>query len=221
MKATCANCACFAPSTRVSPNPGSYSSSSFGWDPPQKRKELFDAQGRFVLACQAGTSDVVAYATFRFETEENIEGVEERVLYCYELQVSQRLRRSGLGSALMSDLECIAKRWGMRKVMLTCFLGAFSDAALPRAEAYSCNTANIEAMTFYKRVGSVSSFASAPHPDHGGRFKEDPISPSQVEQTRHSGSLGSPPNGDTKEDEWEDEEEEYDYEILSKEVLSA
>ncbi|KZW00625.1 hypothetical protein EXIGLDRAFT_761445, partial [Exidia glandulosa HHB12029] len=72
----------------------SYTASSFGWDPPQKKREMFHTQARFVLArpAESKDADVLAFSTFRFESEENVDGVEEPVLYCYELQVSRRVK---------------------------------------------------------------------------------------------------------------------------------
>lgn len=55
----------------------SYSRSSFGWDPPEKRKELFDPLSRFILVHLKGDEDgLIAFVMFRFEYEER-----ESVLY--------------------------------------------------------------------------------------------------------------------------------------------
>jgi hypothetical protein len=66
-----------------SPNLSSYAHSSFGWDPPSKKRELFHQLGRFILvrAGQGSEAPVVAFATFRFEHEED-----ERVVYWYVKQ---------------------------------------------------------------------------------------------------------------------------------------
>lgn len=111
-----------------------YTASSFGWDPPQKKRELFHKDSRFILA-HSSPGELVAYTMFRFDTEEDAIGEEDPVVYCYELQVSSNARKLGLGAALMRDLESLGRDWKMRKVMLTCFL------------------TNVDAMAFYKRVG--------------------------------------------------------------------
>ena len=50
--------------------PCSYSGSSFGWDAPGKRKELYHPMSRFILVREGGERvPVVAYVMFRFERE--------------------------------------------------------------------------------------------------------------------------------------------------------
>ncbi|KAI0307806.1 acyl-CoA N-acyltransferase [Multifurca ochricompacta] len=124
-----------------------YIKSSMGWDPPSKKEELFHPDSRFVLLryLQAQLEDgldplgekppIVAYSTFRFDMEND-----ECVLYCYELQVSQFMQRSGIGRALMLCLCDIAREWSMQKVMLTVF------------------KENQRAVLFYKAMGFVRVF---------------------------------------------------------------
>jgi len=97
-----------------------YTDSSFGWDPPSKKLELFHRLGRFVLV-RAGSdteSPIVAFTTFRFERDQD-----ERVVYCYEIQVAGVFRRYGLGKHLMQWLGQIGRGTRMEKVMLTVFKG--------------------------------------------------------------------------------------------------
>ena len=63
--------------TSVEP-PCSYSSSSFGWNAPQKQEELYHRQSRFILAQEGGYTTheteydhvrIAAYVMFRFERE--------------------------------------------------------------------------------------------------------------------------------------------------------
>ncbi|KAG9043744.1 Peptidyl-prolyl cis-trans isomerase cyp8 [Tulasnella sp. UAMH 9824] len=83
---------------------------------------------------------------FRFDHEETMEdGVMDPVVYwsvsplgtlgSYEIQISQEARRSGLGTVLMGDLEAIARKWKMKKVMLTVF------------------RSNADAISFYEQLG--------------------------------------------------------------------
>jgi hypothetical protein len=127
---------------------GRYTKSSMGWDPPSKKQELFHRDSRFVLLrrSQAQAQDglehlheelpILAYSMFRFDMEDD-----ECVLYwysrlsmpsyswstyllcSYELQVAQSAQRGGMGKTLMGCLDDIARRWKMRKVMLTVFKG--------------------------------------------------------------------------------------------------
>ncbi|KAI8980654.1 acyl-CoA N-acyltransferase [Trametes punicea] len=112
-------------------------SSSFGWNPKKKRKELFHRNARFILvydgdraAQNGGTDRPIAFSMFRFERDQG-----EDLLYCYELQVSQAFRRSGLGHFLVDKLTEIGKHYGMSKIMLTVLKG------------------NIDARRFYSKAG--------------------------------------------------------------------
>ncbi|KAF7306986.1 N-acetyltransferase domain-containing protein [Mycena indigotica] len=108
-----------------------YTNSSFGWDPPAKKAELFDPLSRFLLV-KTGAA-LVAFVTFRFEFEDGND-----ILYCYDLQVSEAARRRGLGRVLMEYLANIAKDMKMQKIMLTVFKGKHS---------------NIAALRFYETAG--------------------------------------------------------------------
>ncbi|KAJ3985673.1 hypothetical protein F5890DRAFT_1552974 [Lentinula detonsa] len=92
-----------------------YIDSSMGWNPPDKRQELFNSLGRFILLSPVNKPDEVAgYSAFRFEHE-----AEEDILYCYELQINPLHQRKGLGRFLMNLLEVIGRRTKMEKIMLT------------------------------------------------------------------------------------------------------
>jgi ribosomal protein S18 acetylase RimI-like enzyme len=103
-----------------------YVGSSIGWDPPSKKEELFDCDSRFILLRQLQEQDgadtvceepsIIAYSMFRFLIEDD-----ECVLYCYELQVVQGVRRGGVGKTLVQCLCDLAREWDMTKVMLTVF----------------------------------------------------------------------------------------------------
>ncbi|KAF8560418.1 acyl-CoA N-acyltransferase [Imleria badia] len=110
-----------------------YRSSSFGWNPQKKRKEMFDPRSRIVIVRDVSDlpgSDVIGYSIFRFEREDR-----QDVVYCYELQVSKESRRLGLGRLLVQTLSDIGAQWGMTKVLLTVF------------------KANHAAMLFYRSTG--------------------------------------------------------------------
>ena len=62
----------------------------------------------------------MAFVHFRFEPNDDEKPTEE-VLYVYEIQVSDRAQRSGLGKRLMNIMELVALKNGMQKVMLTVF----------------------------------------------------------------------------------------------------
>ncbi|KAK7463650.1 hypothetical protein VKT23_005591 [Stygiomarasmius scandens] len=108
-----------------------YTKSSFGWDPEQKRKELFDPLSRFIVLFSSGQVEQVAgFCMFRFEYEDGVD-----ILYCYELQICSSWKRQNLGRYLMNSLSVIGTAWRMEKIMLTVFL------------------ANSEARSFYRAIG--------------------------------------------------------------------
>ncbi|KAG6381232.1 hypothetical protein JVT61DRAFT_5636 [Boletus reticuloceps] len=136
-----------------------YRASSFGWNPQKKKTEMFHPLSRSLIAREitdpthapiAG-SDIIAYAIFRFEREERQDVVywcvldSARCSFChiealsiymsYELQVSKRVRRFGLGKLLVQILSDIGAQWGMTRVMLTVL------------------KANHAALSFYKFTG--------------------------------------------------------------------
>jgi N-alpha-acetyltransferase 40 len=162
---------------------GRYTKSSMGWDPPSKKQELFHRDSRFVLLRRSQAEDglehlheelpILAYSMFRFDMEDD-----ECVLYwygrlsmtshssrgaliccaSYELQVSQSAQRGGMGKTLMGYLYDIARRWNMRKVMLTVFKGERENALVslglsPVLRGYSAE--NQAAFSFYKAMGLV------------------------------------------------------------------
>ncbi|KAM5533109.1 hypothetical protein V8D89_013252 [Ganoderma adspersum] len=96
--------------------------SSFGWDPPEKKKELFHESSRYILMLhddgtpQAEERDlrIVAFTHFRFEYDQD-----EELIYCYELQVAEGFRHRGLGRFLFDKLVAIGTHWLMEKILLT------------------------------------------------------------------------------------------------------
>ena len=112
-----------------------YQASSWGLDLDEKSSELRHETARFLIVEAAadadgadananddGTTkrDVLAFVHFRFEPNDDEKPTEE-VLYVYEIQVSDRAQRSGLGKRLMNIMELVANKNGMQKVMLTVF----------------------------------------------------------------------------------------------------
>ncbi|GAA5922200.1 uncharacterized protein JCM15063_003217 [Sporobolomyces koalae] len=137
-----------------------YENSQEGWDPAEKRKELFHSESRFIVASsKANPSDptvssspstseaLLGYTIFRFDTEETATDEHCDVVYCYELQIDQAARATGIGRLLTNALERIGHETKMDKVMLTVF------------------KANEAACAFYAKIG----------------FEVDEIDPSEYE----------------------------------------
>eukprot|EP00586_Coscinodiscus_wailesii_P009610 CAMPEP_0172507346 /NCGR_PEP_ID=MMETSP1066-20121228/203012_1 /TAXON_ID=671091 /ORGANISM="Coscinodiscus wailesii, Strain CCMP2513" /LENGTH=167 /DNA_ID=CAMNT_0013284869 /DNA_START=380 /DNA_END=883 /DNA_ORIENTATION=- len=139
-----------------------YRSSSWGLDLNAKSAELSHEKARFLVVteerdthrrrtancCQQtqpeeGRDDVVAFCHFRFEPDNEYHPTEE-ILYLYEIQVRASSRGYGLGRRLMTILEHVAMRSGMRRVVLTVFRN------------------NVSAMNFYIKKMSYAVDASSP-----------------------------------------------------------
>ncbi|EJD03871.1 uncharacterized protein FOMMEDRAFT_146015 [Fomitiporia mediterranea MF3/22] len=132
------------------------SSDIFPWDPKQKQKQMFHEHARFLLITPdsqeedislLSAEDVLAYAVFRFERDEG-----RNVVYVYELQTSGGSRRSGLGKALIENLESIGRDFRMSGIMLTHI------------------KLNAEAETFYKSLNFKVDITS---PDYEREVTDD------------------------------------------------
>lgn len=120
-----------------------YEPSSFGWHPKRKRREMLEDEMKYLLVRmpageQAGEA-VEGFLSYMV-THDSIPSVP--VLYVYEIHLSEKLRKTGLGSHLMHLAERIATSIGLEKVMLTCFLS------------------NEKALEFYRRHGYEKDICS-------------------------------------------------------------
>jgi len=162
--------------------------SSFGWDPSDKKKELFHPDSRYILIRPASGA-LVAFASFRFDVEPDVDDVDEDIVYLYELQVASASRKLGLGRLLMQSVETIAARWKMRKVLLTALLE------------------NIDTLKFYARMQYIL--------DSTSMISIHTLFPALDPPATTSASVTASHFTDT--DEQEDEEDEpVDYLLLSK-----
>jgi len=83
-----------------------------------KDKEMIEDDARYLFAWNAvndAEHDLAGFIQYRFVIEEEVE-----VLYIYELQVLQPYQRKGLGKFIVMILEGLARKAGMKGVMLTC-----------------------------------------------------------------------------------------------------
>jgi ribosomal protein S18 acetylase RimI-like enzyme len=76
------------------------------------------------------------------------------LLQSYEVQISEAVRRQGLGRAFMETLENLGNEYGMQKVMLT----VFAD--------------NAAAVQFYRKLGYINDPIS-PNPEAGSTEDDD------------------------------------------------
>ena len=107
--------ACFA--LIVSSSASAYSSSSMGWSPSKKRKEMRLPDLRYLFVKESVTSPLEGFLSFMLTYEDGHE-----VLYCYEIHLSTHLQGCGLGKHLMSMIEDFGNKFEVEKAMLTVFL---------------------------------------------------------------------------------------------------
>ena len=101
----------------------------WSWNEKKKMEEFKHSDARYIIARASPSSlvaetkaesngDIVGFAHIRFE----LEGVYE-VTYIYELQISNRGQRQGLGKRMMQLIELVSVKMKMKWVMLTVFKG--------------------------------------------------------------------------------------------------
>ncbi|EME89548.1 uncharacterized protein MYCFIDRAFT_27838, partial [Pseudocercospora fijiensis CIRAD86] len=118
-----------------------YEPSSFGWHPRRKLREMKEKEMRYVMlterniTSEAGSTrenEFAGFMSFMFTYDST---PPLPVLYIYEIHLVEGARGCGLGKHLMHSAEKIARDFGMKKVMLTCF------------------KSNKNAYSFYERLG--------------------------------------------------------------------
>ncbi|KAF2159285.1 hypothetical protein M409DRAFT_71172 [Zasmidium cellare ATCC 36951] len=117
-----------------------YEGSSWGWHPKRKRREMKEKEMRYIIAKGDFLPDEEGKLEKEFEgflsfmfTHDSTPSVP--VLYIYEIHLAEKARGKGLGLHLLNLAESMARRVGVKKVMLTCFLS------------------NTNALNFYKHHG--------------------------------------------------------------------
>jgi predicted GNAT family acetyltransferase len=129
-----------------------YASSSVGWHPKSKRKEMLlpDLKYLTVTPIQSPAAPPKGFLSFMCTYEDGKE-----VIYVYELHLTEDVRGGGLGKQLMELVEDVGRKVGVEKVMLTVFV------------------ANVGAWKFYKKLGyEVDEFSPEPRRLRGGVVKE-------------------------------------------------
>jgi ribosomal protein S18 acetylase RimI-like enzyme len=110
-----------------------YKNSSWGLDTEEKSAELKHANARYLLVESSKGNELAGFVHFRFSYDDDDQPT-EAVLYVYEIQIDEKVRRQGLGKKLMAIAEEIGAKAEVSKVLLTVF------------------KSNQAAMDFYKRL---------------------------------------------------------------------
>ncbi|KAF5532930.1 hypothetical protein FNAPI_12810 [Fusarium napiforme] len=107
-----------------------YHTSSLGWHPATKKKEMRSPDLRYILV--KDSEDHIKGFTSFMPTFEN----HEPVVYCYEIHLKPELQGTGLGKKLMGYFTDVAENIpSVEKAMLTCFVS------------------NKSALKFYEKLG--------------------------------------------------------------------
>lgn len=127
-----------------------YKSSSIGWSPSKKRREMRLPDLRYLLVKPKSDSPLEAFLSFMLTYEDGYE-----VIYCYEIHLSPHLQRSGLGKHLMQIMEGVGKAAELEKSMMTVFTG------------------NQDALSFYETLGyEVDDYSPQPRQLRNGVVKK-------------------------------------------------
>lgn len=138
-----------------------YMSSSTGWHPKKKQREMRLPDLRYLLVRRGealseiqqqrhAASPIEGFVSFMMTYEDGFE-----VVYIYEIHITSALRGHGLGGKLMGLVERAGARAGMVKAMLTVF------------------TSNEAAQAFYFARGYVlDEYSPVPRKLRGGTVKE-------------------------------------------------
>lgn len=109
-----------------------YESSTFGWHPRRKRKEMLEPEMKYLFVrrkdakpnidrrkCGDVDTSILGFLSCMV-THDSSPSVP--VLYIYEVHLAEYLRGLGLGKHMMVLADRLASNIGLEKVMLTCFL---------------------------------------------------------------------------------------------------
>ncbi|KAK0271150.1 hypothetical protein LTR35_013711 [Friedmanniomyces endolithicus] len=131
-----------------------YEASSWGWHPKRKLREMRDAEMWYLLVSRSSsTGDTVEGFLSFMITHDSRPPVP--VLYIYEIHLVESLRKVGLGAHLMQLAEEIARRVGLCKVMLTCFLSNIKARCFYEKRGYTRDVCSPDDRQTRKRVVEV------------------------------------------------------------------
>jgi len=93
-----------------------YAKSDTGWKEESKRKELFAPAAWHLIARDESSNKPVAFSHYRFDMDRD-----DDVLYCYDIQLEESVRRKGLGRFMLKVLELMMIKSNLLKMMVTVF----------------------------------------------------------------------------------------------------
>ncbi|KAK4696731.1 hypothetical protein P7C71_g1236, partial [Lecanoromycetidae sp. Uapishka_2] len=133
-----------------------YMTSSVGWSPANKRKEMRLPDLRYMLLKRRSLErdeeegSVVGFLSFMFTYEDG-----QEVVYCYEVHLAAESQGKGVGKKLMQMMEEAGRKARVKKAMLTSF------------------KANGSAIKFYEKLGyEEDEYSPRPRKLRNGIVKE-------------------------------------------------
>ncbi|KAI4196777.1 MAG: hypothetical protein LQ350_006347 [Teloschistes chrysophthalmus] len=137
----------------ASSSANAYATSSIGWSPVKKRKEMKLPDLRYLLlesrATDRSDKRIEGFLSFMLTYEDGYE-----VVYCYEIHLAPHLQGQGIGRHLMMLVEGVGTKAGVAKSMLTVFVE------------------NQAAMRFYEKLGySEDEYSPEPRKLRNGTIK--------------------------------------------------
>ena len=69
----------------------------WGWDPNERKRELFSASSKFIFVVNPDDDEVLAWVMFKFDWDD-VDEPEHPVLYLYEIHVTESQRCASLGT---------------------------------------------------------------------------------------------------------------------------
>ncbi|KAL8765470.1 MAG: hypothetical protein Q9194_006555 [Teloschistes cf. exilis] len=137
----------------ASSSANAYASSSIGWSPAKKRKEMKLLDLRYLLVELRPTDQsdqrIDGFLSFMLTYEDGYE-----VVYCYEIHLAPYMQGQGIGRHLMTLVEEAGTKAGVAKSMLTVFVE------------------NQAAIEFYEKLGYlVDEYSPEPRKLRNGSIK--------------------------------------------------
>jgi len=95
---------------------GIYEKSKMGWNDEEKMNELLDDDAWYLIATDNETDFPRAFAHFGYDMENG-----DDVLFVYEIQLEECVRRKGLGKFIMKMLELMMIKTNLLRILLIVF----------------------------------------------------------------------------------------------------
>lgn len=132
-----------------------YEPSSFGWHPTRKRREMKEKEMRYLQVYKASPGEPDQFEGFLSFMVTHDSSPVVPVLYIYEIHLTDNARGKGLGCFLVGVADSVARKIGLEKVMLTCFLSNTTARSFYDRLGYKTDVCSPEDRTTRKKIVKV------------------------------------------------------------------